>query len=130
MGKLTLCLLILIMAITSCKTNEKTLGNTEEQPVRIANEELEYEVIVFDIGFNRFLNTQAQPRGFYTPSFLEVKNKFFVSQYNSRVGNINKWGDFYGPRINYENHLHYGYEVNYLLYNYFLFFQQKYNQKL
>ncbi|MGO2102488.1 MAG: DUF6146 family protein, partial [Psychroflexus halocasei] len=32
--------------------------------------------------------------------------------------------------IDYQPHIDYGYEVNYMLYHYFLFFEQKYNQKL
>ncbi len=33
-------------------------------------------------------------------------------------------------RIDYNPQIDYGYEVNYLLYNYFLFFQREYDQQL
>jgi hypothetical protein len=32
--------------------------------------------------------------------------------------------------INYETNINYGYEVNYMLYNYLVYFQLKNNQKL
>ena len=36
----------------------------------------------------------------------------------------------YEMQIDYQNNINYGYEVNYILYNYFVYFQQKYKQKL
>lgn len=38
--------------------------------------------------------------------------------------------DLYLMRIDYDPQTDYGYEVNYLLYNYFLFFQRQYDQQL
>ena len=34
-----------------------------------------YEVIIIDGGFNSWLNSVAQPRGFYSESFLENRNR-------------------------------------------------------
>lgn len=124
------CYIFIILLLASCTANKTSYASAEEKPVHIANDELEYEVIVFDIGFNRFLNTQSRPRGFYNLTMLEAKNIFFVSSYNIRANNPSQFGDMYGPNIGYQSHIRYGYEVNYLLYNYFLFFQQKYRQRL
>ena len=114
----------------SCSTHKQKLTLAEEKPVRITNNELEYELIILDVGFNNFLNTIAKPRGFYGLTRLENRNRYFVSIYNNRVSNSLQFGNTYGPHIYYQNHISYGYEVNYLLYNYFLFFQKKYKQKL
>ena len=38
--------------------------------------------------------------------------------------------NLYMLRIDYDVRTDYGYEVNYLLYNYFIYFQLKYNQQL
>ncbi|WP_010521776.1 DUF6146 family protein [Aquimarina agarivorans] len=130
--KKTLILLLLLGFTIACATKKEHpfKENELEKKVRIANDSLEYELIVFDIGFNRFLNTQARPRGYFGINFLETKNYFFVTQYNIRANNPVQFGDIYGPVIDYQNQIHYGYEVNYLLYNYFLFFQRKYRQRL
>lgn len=122
----------ILIFITACASKkEHSFSNDEkEKPVRIANDSLEYELIVFDIGFNLFLNSSAKPRGFYGINFLENKNIFFTTQYNFRAINPTQFSSIYGPPIDYKNNIHYGYEVNYLLYNYFLFFQQKYRQRL
>ena len=111
-------------------TNRNFPAEVEEKPVRIANDSLEYEVIVMDIGFNNFLNSQTQPRGYFSLNFLETKNTIWVNSYNIRANNPTAFGSLYGPPIDYEPHIKYGYEVNYLLYNYFLFFQRKYRQRL
>ena len=45
------------------------------------------------------------------------------------------WPQRYDPllyelQINYDPQIDYGYEVNYQLYNYFVYFQRKYGQRL
>lgn len=105
--------------------------SAKSDTVRIANDSLEYEIIITDIGFNQYLSSVARPRNFYSQSFLENKNLFFVSEYNRRVLEPFRYNpNIYEMRIDYQSNVNYGYEVNYLLYNYFLFFQSAYRQKL
>jgi hypothetical protein len=54
----TCCLGMFILACSSSKIENKP---PKEEPVVIANDSLEYEIIIIDIGFNQFLNTIAQP---------------------------------------------------------------------
>ncbi|ARV15274.1 DUF6146 family protein [Polaribacter sp. SA4-12] len=103
----------------------------KEEPVVIANDSLEYEVIIFDIGFNAFLNTVAQPEGFYSQPYLEARNRAWVITWNNRVRNPNQFNSsIYENIIDYQSTIDYGYEVNYKLFNYFLFAQQKYKMNL
>ncbi|MBZ9786579.1 DUF6146 family protein [Psychroflexus sp. CAK57W] len=98
--------------------------------IRIANDELEYEIIIFEPGFNSWLVTQ-KPRGYYSQTYLEQRNRIFVTNYNIRANNPTQYGpDLYPMQINYEYNVDYGYEVNYLLYNYFIYFQEEYGQRL
>tara|TARA_R100001369_G_scaffold92827_1_gene140223 strand:- start:155 stop:577 length:423 start_codon:yes stop_codon:yes gene_type:complete len=124
------------LAIYSCDSTKSTMKGetntsmTENDTVRIANDSLEYEIIIIEPGFNSWLITQ-KPRGYYGLNYLENKNQFFVSEYNARVRNPQRYSsNLYPQEINYSYNTDYGYEVNYLLYNYFVYFQQKYNQKL
>ena len=97
----------------------------------IANDSLEYEIIIFDIGFNAFLNSIAQPEGFYSQSYLEARNTAWVITWNNRVtNNIQFNQDIYENIIDYQPQINYGYEVNYKLFNYFLFAQRKYKMSL
>jgi hypothetical protein len=103
----------------------------KEEPVVIANDSLEYEVIIFDIGFNAFLNTVAQPEGFYSQSYLEARNRTWVIAWNNRARNPNQFNSsIYENIIDYQSTIDYGYEVNYKLFNYFLFAQKKYKMNL
>ncbi len=110
--------------------SKKEITATANDTVRIANDSLEYEIIVIEPGFNLFINSIARPRGYYTQSYLENKNKFLVQEYNSRVNQpFNYNSNLYIQEINYDNFVNYGYEVNYMLYNYFVFFSREYNQR-
>lgn len=128
----------ILLAAIACSTTATTKEPmavkkdiVKNDTVRIANDSLEYEVIIIDPGFNTYLNSIAKPRNYYGLTFLETRNYIFVSEYNRRVLEPYRYSpDLYEMRIDYQSNIHYGYEVNYLLYNYFLYFQKEYRQKL
>lgn len=129
--------IVVICLLLSCKPTNKVVNASPETPkkasdtVRIANEETEYEVIIIDPGFNTFLYSQARPRGFYSEVFLEQRNVIYVNEWNIRARQPMQYdSDLYLMQIDYDPNIHYGYEVNYLLYNYFVYFQLKYKQRL
>ena len=98
--------------------------------VRIANDSLEYEIMIIDPGFSYFLASQARPEGYHSQSYLENKNKFLVADYNQRVNQpFNYNPNIYEQEINYDPQIDYGYEVNYKLYNYFVYLTYRYKQR-
>lgn len=135
MKKIIYILSVLIF-IVSCNSSKK-IAETSIAPkktsdtIRIANDELEYEVIIIDGGFNSWLNSIAKPRGFYTENYLESRNSIYVSEWNRRVLATHQFNpNLYEMQINYDFTTKYGYEVNYLIYNYFIYFQTTYKQQL
>ena len=131
-------ILVLLLAIfmVSCSSTQKKINpnfkdsKVENDTIIIANDSLEYEIIIFEPGFNSWLATQ-RPRGYYNQNYMEQRNQFFVTNYNIRANNPMRYStNLYPQQIDYEFNVDYGYEVNYLLYHYFLYFQQKYNQRL
>lgn len=123
-----------MLMLYGCESGKSAISDTSASSentmdtIRIANDSLEYEIIIMDLGFNNWLVTQP-PQGYYSQSFLENKNLVFVTEYNRRVQNFQLYDpNLYQLEINYEPHIDYGYEVNYMLYNYMMFFQQRYNQ--
>jgi len=110
---------------TKSKIAKEQIGDT----IRIANDSLDYEILIFEQGFNTWLITQ-KPKTYYSVNYLESKNIRFTSEYNRRVFSSPYSQDLYIQEINYEPTIHYGLDVNYILYNYFIFFQEKYNQNL
>lgn len=131
-------IVILVLMIIGCNATKnssklksaKPETNEKVDTIEIANDSLEYKLIILEVGFNSWLATQ-RPQGYYNQNYLEQKNMFLVSTYNSRVNQPSVYDpQLYPFQIDYQSHIDYGYEVNYLLYHYFLFFQQKYNQNL
>jgi hypothetical protein len=128
---------IVLGTIISCSTSKKLAGATTDSKalaandtVRIANDSLEYEVIIIDPGFTGWLASRARPRGYYGQPYLENKNRLWVMEWNNRVLNPQRYGDMYSLTIDYQPTIDYGYEVNYLLYNYLVYFQISNRQKL
>lgn len=123
--------------IYSCNTPKSTVKQEESistekvaDTIRIVNEELEYEIIILDIGFDSWLVTQ-KPISYYSNSTLRIKNDFYVVEWNIRVNQPFRYNPhLYEQLIDYSPHIDYGKEVNYKLYMYFQFFEQKYKQKL
>lgn len=113
----------------SCNSQKTTVkNNSVSEVVRIANDSLEYEIIIIEPGFESWLVSQPK-QNFYNQSTLELKNRNFVNEYNYRVANPNWYSkNLYPQRIEYDPNIDYGKEVNYLLYQYFIYFQNKYNQ--
>jgi len=124
-----LFILLLIISFSGCNSSKKVVPKKKDNPVKIANEELEYEIIIFDNGFETYLNSIAKPMNYYSESYLENKNKFYVATWNERARNpINYNSNVYENIIDYDYNIHYGLEVNYKLYNYFKFVAYKYGE--
>lgn len=127
---LLFCSILLI--VMSCGNPKKIINSTsdKEEAVVIKNDSLEYEVIIFDVGFSNYLNTIAKPMNFYTQEYYEGRNIFYVTEWNRRAMNPMQFGDFYTNEIAYDSHTDYGLDVNYKLFNYFKFVEYKYRIKL
>ena len=128
--------LFLFGLLFSCNSNQN-LSAIDEQPklvndtIRIANEEIEYEVTVIDPAFTNWFNSNARPRSYYTQNYLEARNIVWVTEWNRRVLIPSLYDpSLYEMQINYDSQTNYGFEVNYMIYNYLTFFQLHYNQRL
>lgn len=125
--------ILLISLVFSCQSNKNFSTENKQKltsdTIRIANEEIEYEVIIIDGGFTTWFNTFAKPREFYTQDFLESRNRFWVLEWNNRARDP-RLINLYDMQINYETNINYGFEVNYMLYNYLVYFQMTNKQQL
>lgn len=135
--KTTFYILLVLCSLVGCSSynnaasdSSGTAKSTVNDTVRIVNDSLSYEIIIIEPGFNAWLVSQP-PRGFYTQSVMEITNHLKVTNYNLRVLDPIRYNqNLYLFRIDYDRNIDYGYEVNYMLYNYFLFFEQRYKQRL
>lgn len=133
--------IFIVAFLLSCGTQKEALdisseeqavfNSNDEQEVEIKDEKTEYEIIIIEPGFYVWLQSIARPEGYYSQSFLENRNRLLVMNWNQRVLQPQAFNpNLYELQINYEPGIDYGYEVNYKLYNYFIYFQRKYNQRL
>jgi hypothetical protein len=112
-------------------TEKMAFAQTTGDTLEISDAESNYEIIIIEPGFNVWLQSVARPEGYYSQSFLENRNMVYVVEWNNRVLNPSRYDpQLYELQINYDPFVDYGYEVNYKLYNYFIYFQRKYNQRL
>ncbi len=135
--KNVILILLVCFGIYSCKTSNKVTTSitetnaTSQDTVRIANDDLDYEIIIIEPGFESWLQGRAKPKGYYSQQFLENRNRLFVSEWNSRVLQPQRYKpNLYEMLIDYQPHIDYGYDVNYKLYYYFIYFQIRYKQQL
>ena len=125
------CILIGCTTSKSTMVDKQKLTGMKSDTIRIANDKLEYEVIIIDPGFSSWLISNAQPRNYHSQSYLESKNQIWISEWNSRVLQPTRYNpNLYEMTIDYNPSIDYGYEVNYLIYNYLVYFQNTYKQKL
>ena len=130
-------LLFSIFSILAACNSSKTQKKFDDKPIlesdtiRISNKEIEYDVVIIDGGFTSWFNTYARPRSFYTQSYLESRNRVWVLEWNRRAMLPSQYNpNLYEMTINYDSTTNYGYEVNYMIYNYLVYFQLTNNQKL
>lgn len=138
MKNIIIVLSLMGLFLASC-TTKKTLQQTNlpekkvsqnKDTIRIANDEIGYEVIIVDARFYTWLNSRAFPRNYHSLQFLENRNAQYVSEWNRRFLNSSYNRNLYDMQINYDPTIKYGYEVNYLIYNYFIYFQNTFKQQL
>ncbi len=135
MKKSVTLLLVMFCIAIACNTQRNvTPSNTHTtgivgDTIRIANDELEYEVIIIDPGFSSWMLTNARPRGHYTQQYMEMRNRTWVNEWNNRARVPSKANTYLMP-IDYQSTIDYGYEVNYMLFNYLTYFQIKNNIRL
>lgn len=90
----------------------------------------EYDVIVFDAGYESFLATQKS-KDFYTESFLKAKNILMVNEWNYRYRLPKQYNpNIYEVSIDYNTNTNYGLDVEYKIYMFFRFMEKEHNMSL
>ncbi|MFT4575258.1 MAG: tRNA A22 N-methylase [Polaribacter sp.] len=130
--KSTIYVLILALFLVCCGSYNSTNNKVaKEDPVVIANEKLAYEIVIIDAGFTSYLFSVAKPMTYYSQTYLQSKNRVYVAKWNSRAQNSQRYNsNIYENVIEYQANVDYGLEVNYKLYWYFKFAEQKYKMRL
>lgn len=117
--------------VTSKATTKPTEVTPVNETIHITNNE-GFDVVFKDNGFYAWLNKQEPKKNFYE-STLEIQNSQYASEWNKRVANPKMYdSNLYSHTINYEikPKKRYGLDVNYELFMYFKFFEEKHEKLL
>lgn len=125
-------MLLLGMAVWSC-TSIKSRGPVHygENMILDRGDEEEYEIQIFDSGFDRWFATHSRPVNFYSPGYYAMMNRRYAIAWNEKVSTYAFRGNtpFESP-INYIPTIDYGLEVNYKLFYYFKYIEDVYGRFL
>lgn len=119
-------LVILIISVLSCSVKEHTIRISETGSPA---DSVEYKLIVVEPGYDGWATTNRKPIWFYSYSYYRNHNILYVNEWNYRVRNTG-YKVPYDNLIEYNQNIDYGIELEYNLFWYFKFIQQKYNIKL
>jgi len=96
---------------------------------KVSSDSTEYDIIITDAGYDSFLATQ-KPMDFYSQRYYENWNRYYVIDWNNKVRNSAyhsiKYQNIFDMYIDYDPSTDYGMEVNYKLYYYFRFVEERY----
>jgi hypothetical protein len=88
-------------------------------------DETEYELIIFDPGFDRWFARNSRPQGFYELTYLENWNRQLAQQWNTKLGTSRRWDCAPQTYLDYDPRIDYGKELNYKLFFYFRYMHEK-----
>jgi hypothetical protein len=125
---------ITLLSIVACsiqkegRTTDKTLNSrlvlTDTSAVK---DSLEYDLLIFDSGFEYWLNAKALSRNQYSNQYLSTMNHMYVTEWNRRYSIGDRRIESY---IDYSPFIEYDFELNYKLFMYFKYFEETYNTRL
>ncbi len=115
--------LILLLVIPACAIfNREERKRVEVIHNSDVTDSTEYELVVFDQGFETWL--LMQPSQQHSPEYFKAKNRIYVSEWNYRYMNQSRYGGQYGSYIDYDYFTDYGPEFERRLYYYFKYFEE------
>lgn len=93
------------------------------QTKEVESDSVEYELIIFDPGFESWFVTRDMRSSARSNSYYKYWNQWYVLEWNQlfRSGH-----PLMENQIDYHTDEDYGFEVNYKLYHYFLYVENKY----
>ncbi len=100
-------------------------GNVSDTTSKVVIDTLEYEIIVFDPGYESYLLSQP-PMDFYSMSYYKSWNTLYTFEWNNRYISQSQTG-LYESTIEYDSSIDYDLELEYKLYYFFRFFEKENN---
>ncbi len=87
--------------------------------------EQEYELLIFDPGFDSWFVRNSTPMSFYEQVYLENWNHRLAQQWNTKLRTSRRWDCLPQTYLNYDQSIDYGKELNYKLFYYFRYMHER-----
>ena len=118
---------VLILAaifIIACSGNKKLAKVAISDKEVEAADSVEYELIVFDPGFETWFITHSKPEWYHSQEYYESWNKQYVSAWNSKAISP-RFGRIFETTIDYDYFTDYGLPINHKLFYYFQYVEKE-----
>jgi hypothetical protein len=118
--------LICLVILFACTSNKDVV---KIEDVESPSDSTEYAIIIDEPGYESWLVSYAKPDWYYEKSYYHQWNTLYTKEFNHKV----RTGEFDHPfneYIEYDPTVDYGLEVEYKLFWYFKFIEDKYDVKL
>lgn len=126
--KFLFVLVIVLLLILAFSCSIISTDNNKKTNIELVDQESdEYELLIFDTGFDSWFITRNIIANSHSNSYYQNWNYIYVSEWNDR---FYKGDPDFENRIEYYIHEQYDLELNYTLYNYFLYIEEKLNTTL
>lgn len=116
--------------LLACASQEKTSKYYERDTNKVTDAEsvdsdsVKYELIIFEPGFESWFITRNLKAAAHSENYYKHWNQIYVSEWNRLYLSGHPLLD---NQIYYDPFVDYGFDINYKLYYYFLFVEDKYN---
>ncbi len=112
---------LIVSCFTQRRVTESRNGKIDIRDTVAANDSTEYELIIFDPGFDFWLNSRLYSKKQYSNDYLKSINNQYVQEWNNRY----QRGDSrFSNSLDYNLNTEYGLDFNYKLFMYFKFFEE------
>ena len=128
MKKTVFVILVILVAIQSVGLSQEKIYREQIKADTVSADSMEYRLIIMDPGFDSWLATKPS-KDFYSNEYYAQKNRLYVAEWNQMYLTSHK-KDFYDNYIDYKPNTDYGIDINYRLYYYFRYFEEKNHIKL
>lgn len=129
--------LLISGCLWSCASVKPTAReNKNQQVVLLPNDQdsTEYELTIFDSGFQSWFDKNHKPVWYYSKDYLATWNTQYVSYWNAKVRQPfsiqNQKDNPFIMEIDYRTNVDYGLELNYKLYHYFKYIEDTWGRIL
>ena len=117
-------LLILVCCAGACTVHQKTSGLNIRNQHPEQKDSTEYELIIFDPGFDTWFITHSRPVWYYSQDYLEMWNQQYVVAWNEKALSP-RYSRYFESTIDWDHSADYGLELNHKLFHYFQYVEKE-----